>query len=87
MNIPPIRIPIDFDFANYHFEYVRNPKYIYHNYVNQGTFLYDGHALTLKWDAWPEEIYDRHGKDRYYLRTNRNNHKHLDVDLSIIKLF
>lgn len=87
MNILPIRIPIDFDFSNHHFEYVRNPRYMYHNYVNQGTFMYDGQALTLKWDMWPEEIYDRQEKNIYYLRTSQDNHKHVDVDLSRIKLF
>lgn len=87
MNISPIRIPIDFDFSNHHFEYVRNPRYLYHNYVNQGKFVYDGQSLTLKWDSWPEEIYDKRGKHRYNLRTPCVNYKHIDVDLSRIKLF
>lgn len=87
-----LRIPMRFDMRSGRFEYVRNPRYMYYNYVNQGSFEYeyeDG-TLTLSWDVWPQEIYDRSSDDRCRYELRRRGDlvgassscvKHVEVDL------
>ena len=46
-----------FNFENSTFEYVKNKKYFYYNYVNKGIFEYDEihNIIILLWDHFPRE--------------------------------
>ena len=61
---------VNFNTKTAYFEYMRNPRYMYYNYVNKGTYEYNGETLILKWDVFPWQEFKKINNKTYVSITN-----------------
>jgi len=61
---------VHFNTKTAYFEYKRNPRYMYYNYVNKGTYEYDGQTLLLNWDVFPQQEFIKKNLKTYISITN-----------------
>ena len=70
-----LKIPMVFNNENKTFEYKKHYRYAYFNYVNKGIFIHDSNILILKWDVWPQEIYNQTKYNIYVLENKTGLNK------------